>query len=203
MTFLTELNSKKFSINLLQVILCIVICFFYSGIGYAQQDEPYIAKEDTTSAVEKGPGTIEILFTGKPGKALGYSLLLPGAGQIYNRKYWKAPLVWGGVGLFVYYIDQYTRREREFTEEIDRRVMGETLNFQPYSVDALRRFRDITNTNKQYSYLGLAAVYLLSAIEAFVDRHLMEFDVGEDLSLRIRPATFTNGAGISFILTLP
>lgn len=186
-----------------RALMPVIIIYCCHASLISQQEEPYISAGDSTVTVEKGPGTFEILFTGKPGKALTYSLLLPGAGQIYNRKYWKAPLVWGGIGLFVYYIDQYAKRERQFTEEIDRRVMGETLNFANYSVDALRRFRDITNTNKQYSYLGLTAVYILGAIEGFVDRHLMEFDMGEDLSFRIQPVSFPDGAGVSLIITFP
>jgi len=182
----------------------ILFAFYFIGVQtvHSQEDVPYISRGDSTEQItEKGPGTLSILFTGKPGKALSYSLIIPGAGQLYNRRYWKAPLVWGGIGVFIYNIDRYSRLEKDFIAEIDRRAMGQTQEFELYSVDALRRFRDITNVNKQYSYLGLGAVYLLSAIEAFVDRHLMEFDVDQDLSMRFQPIPSLNGVGLSMVIT--
>lgn len=200
MTSSTVLNN---CLNFL-VSSFLFICLILPHYAGAQQDQAYVSRGDTTlSDVERAPGTLKIMFTGKPGKALAYSLLVPGGGQLYNRRYWKAPIVWGGVGLFIYYIDRYSRLERSFVEEIDRRVAGQTQDYGAYSVDALRNFRDITNVNKQYSYLGLGAVYLLGAIEAFVDRHLMEFDVNPDLTLHIRPVSMSGGTGIGLVLTFP
>lgn len=184
----------------------VLLILLFSGPAslFSQQEEPYISRGDSSLAeVEKAPGTLKIMFSGKPGRALAYSLIIPGGGQIYNKRYWKAPIVWGGVGLFIYYIDRYSRQEKSFIEEIDRRVIGQTQDYGAYSVDALRNFRDITNVNKQYSYLGLGAVYLLGAIEAFVDRHLMEFDVNSDLTLQIRPVSMNGGTGIGLVLTFP
>jgi hypothetical protein len=185
------------------LIITLIVLIWLPHSMYAQEPEAYVSTDTFETPPPKAPGTFSILFHGNPGKALTYSLILPGAGQIYNRRYWKAPLVWGGMGAFIYYIDRYTKQERRFIEEIERRVNGDTLDFEFYSVDALRQFRDITNTNKQYSYIGLGALYLLQAIEAFVDRHLMEFDVNENLSIRLRPGGASVPLGMTVVLSFP
>jgi len=204
MIFLSGSNidvNKLFASAFHIIALTLLVGLELAAQSTPDRDSDTVVEDSVDVQNEKGPGTLEILFSGKPGKALTYSLVIPGAGQIYNKKYWKAPLVWGGIGIFVYQISRYAKQERSFEDEIARRVNNEMLEYKNYSTEALRRFRDITNLNKQYSYLGLTAVYLLGAIEAFVDRHLMEFDVSEELSMSIRLDAINNSPALSVRLT--
>mgnify|MGYP006279326399 CR=1 FL=1 len=125
-----------------------------------------------------------------PMKAGIMSLVLPGSGQIYNGRWWKVPLVYGALGGMVYAIvwntDQYNRFQTAYQLKLD----DQPHEFSGTSFDnaqALRSIRDTYDKNRQLSYVGLVFVYLLNGIEAFVDAHLQNFDISEDLSLRVRP----------------
>ena len=95
------------------------------------------------------------------GKATLYSILLPGLGQIYNKEYWKLPLYLGGLGAAFHYYSDFNR------------------NFQ--------RFRNIYRRYRDYSTLIIAAVYLLQVIDANVFSYMHNFEVTDDLSMRMEP----------------
>lgn len=125
-----------------------------------------------------------------PNMALYLSLAVPGAGQIYNKRWWKLPIVYGAYGGLIYaarYNQNYYRRLRD--------AYIAELNGQPHEfsntrlqADDLRRLRDGYDKNKQLSYIGIFGIHLLQAAEAFVDCHLRTFDVSDDLSLRLKPS---------------
>ncbi|MBK9272207.1 MAG: hypothetical protein IPM48_11490 [Saprospiraceae bacterium] len=164
-----------------------------------------ISEQDSISPDQKKTqSTLRNIFQGKPGRALTYSLLLPGAGQIYNGKYWKLPIVYGALALPVYSLainqKNYNRFQKAYIMRVD---FGESSNDEfvgIYSLSSLKSFRDLYDKNLQRSYLGLVAVYLLIGMDAFVDRHLKTFDVSDDLSLQIKPQLNTNSMGIAFHL---
>jgi hypothetical protein len=140
----------------------------------------------------------------RPGKAAMLALVLPGAGQIYNRSYWKLPLVYGGLGGVVYGEYFYQTHYRQFADAYNKiteaqinpdtkvayRIGDEALGPQAKlvrSVDGLnsgvvfyRGYRDIF-----YLYIGL--VYGLQIVDALVDAHLKDFDVSDDLTLHWEP----------------
>lgn len=122
-------------------------------------------------------------------KATILSAILPGAGQVYNKKYWKLPIIYAGLGgfgyMFGFYNSQYNVARKYLKAEYDGD--STTVNNTGLSGDQLlvyktkyRKFRDI-------SVIGLAAVYVLNIIDANVDAHLKTFDVSDDLSLQIKP----------------
>ncbi|MDE5889592.1 MAG: hypothetical protein K2H10_01100, partial [Bacteroidales bacterium] len=122
-----------------------------------------------------------------PGRATVYSIILPGLGQAYNGEYWKIPIYWGGMiasAHFLYTNDvNYKRFKRIHNEatsgaEYTGPVSGETAK---YYRDVYRRYRD-------YSIVALAAVYLLQVIDANVFAYMHDFEVSEDISLKIEPA---------------
>lgn len=123
-----------------------------------------------------------------PKKAAILSLALPGAGQLYNKRWWKLPLVYGAMGGMVYSIDYNTRQYRRFSQAYILALRGEPHEFIDYnlSTQAIKRYRDQFDKRRQLSWIGLAAVHLLQSAEAFVDAHLMQFDLSEDLSLQWR-----------------
>ena len=144
-----------------------------------------------------------------PKKALWLALVLPGAGQIYNRKYWKLPIIYGGFVGCIYaltwnntmykdysqaYIDisdndpetasynKFLHLGQEITSANESRYKEIFKNRK----DKYRRWRDL-------SFFCLIGVYALSVIDAYVDAELSEFDISDDLSLRIEPAVINSG----------
>ena len=160
-------------------------------------------------------------FLPDPQRALWLSLILPGAGQIYNRKYWKLPLVYGGflgcTYAFLWNQQMYMDYSQAYLDIMDDDPTTNSFRnmFPPgYDLNSnLDRFKTIFKNRKDRyrRYRDLSAfcfvgVYLLSVIDAYVDAQLSVFDISPDLSLRITPTTFEtrNGAlttGVGAILT--
>jgi hypothetical protein len=143
-----------------------------------------------------------------PYRAGLYSFIIPGAGQIYNKRYWKAPLVWGAMGGMIYLIDFNKTQKERFETAYGLRVIGtEEDEFVGLisSAEGIKKYRDQYDKYLQQSYLGLVGIYALNALEAYVDAHLKNFDISEDLSLRVNP-TFSNDSGTPYVgisLTIP
>jgi hypothetical protein len=127
-----------------------------------------------------------------PAKATWMSAALPGLGQIYNKRYWKPPIIYAGMAVSIYFlIDNQTKflvarnslRAREGVPGFDV-----DPKYQSYSASQIQSDRDFFRTNRDYSIIGITAVYALNLVDAAVDAHLKSFDVGDDLSLRFRPS---------------
>ncbi|NQX91495.1 MAG: hypothetical protein HRT74_05095 [Flavobacteriales bacterium] len=171
--------------------LLLFLCF--SSIAVAQTEEKPKIVADTT------------FYQHSPKKATILSAVLPGAGQIYNKKYWKAPIAWGGLAACVYFINDNTKeyrfyREAYLAELDDDPNTVNTTGFNFLTVEArqeqFRRWREL-------SYICLAGVYVLQIIDANVDAHLFYFDVDEDIALSWTPfQTSTTGVnpGIGLFL---
>jgi len=131
-----------------------------------------------------------------PKRAALLSLLLPGAGQVYNGKWWKTPFVYGALGGSVAYLQfnqsRYFRFKRALELELARKPHEFTGKIN--STDALRNLRNRYDKNTQTSYVGVVIVYGIIAVEAFVDAHLQNFDISDDLSLR----PLENGLGLVY-----
>ena len=115
--------------------------------------------------------------------------IAPGGGQIYNRRWWKLPIVYGAMGSMVYLItfNQDTYRRLRTALELER--MDEDHEFTGTAIDneqSLLSLRDQYDKNTQLSYIGLTFVYMLTAMEAYVDAHLRNFDINDDLTMELR-----------------
>ncbi len=176
-------------------ITCLLFLCFAMGELVAQAAPDSVAVDtlvqDTLPKKEK-KGSI---FSGKPGKAMMMSLVIPGTGQIYNKSYLRVPFVWGavgGMGYLVYYNTQkYNCLKDAYIASIDGTAYvfpdqcSEFNNISISSTAQIKALRDEYNKNRQLSIIGLAAVWLLNGVDAFVNAHLKEFDVDENLSLEI------------------
>ncbi len=156
--------------------------------------------KDTTSSPKLRPLPV-------PKKAWLYSLILPGAGQIYNGHWWKTPFVYGALGYMVNRIAFNQNQYKTFNDAYVLALRNEPNEFPGVAVSTLRVFRDRFDKRRQLSYIGLVAAYGLQSIEALVDAHLQNFDVDEDLSIRVKPSLGIPGPGgmapgISFTLRL-
>lgn len=135
-------------------------------------------------------------FSGNPGKAALYSLIFPGAGQFYNKRYWKVPIALAAEGAAIYLLADNIKTFRKWDDEWKFQLLNGTNNpdvTNVYDPDAIKRIRDDARQRKDYSWVGLVGVHLLITAEAFIDRHLIEFDVSEDLSMHVLPLPHIGG----------
>ena len=143
-----------------------------------------------------------------PKRALWLALVLPGAGQIYNRKYWKLPLIYGGFMGCIYALSWNNMMYKDYSQayldimdddpgtasynkflhlgvQIDQSNEDRYKKLFKNRKDKYRRWRDL-------SFFAMLGVYALSVIDAYVDAELSEFDISKDLSLRVTPAVISN-----------
>jgi len=148
------------------------------------------------SAIESGT-SVELDSNEKSGlrnpkKAAIMSALVPGLGQIYNRKYWKLPIVYGAVGTSVYLIgfnrSQYKLFKQYYLWDIDPDTPLKSPYYPDVQPQSLRQQADQYRSWMEFSYIALTVAYLLQIVDASVDAHLSGFDVSEDLSINIRPS---------------
>lgn len=182
-------------------LLCLLLVGWLPLGGYAQPTDSLppaplastLGAPDTSLRVKlRQPRIIE------PRRALWWSLA-PGGGQIYNGRYWKAPLVYGAfvgvAALADFNTTNYNRLQRAYQAKLrgdDHEFTGTSLD----NVTSLRNLRDRADKRRQTSYFGLFLVYAMQSMEAFVDAHLMTFDTRDDLEIGLRPVvTPTPGNG--------
>ena len=125
----------------------------------------------------------------QPARAAIYSAVIPGAGQVYNRKYWKVPIVFAGLGISYWFIQDNNKEfQRYKTAYLD------VLNDRPdefdgqYGADQLRDVADTYQRWRDLSYVAVGLVYALNIIDASVDGYFVRFDVSKDLTLHAGPA---------------
>lgn len=121
-----------------------------------------------------------------PTKAGLYSAVLPGLGQYYNKKYWKIPIVWGGigtgVGITLWNQKQYTKYRDAFIAQLNGQP-HEFSNVPGITADALGRVQDRAKRQRDYAIAVTGLVYILNIVDAVVDAHLYEGRKDPDLTL--------------------
>lgn len=143
-----------------------------------------------------------------PKRALWLALVLPGAGQIYNRKYWKLPIVYGGFVGCVYAIrwnnQMYHDYSQAYMDLVDNDSqthsydqflhLGNKItpeNIERYK-ELFRKRKDRYRRWRDLSIFTMIGVYVLSVIDAYVDASLSEFDISDNLTLRVSPTIINN-----------
>ena len=151
-----------------------------------------------------------------PGKAALRSAIIPGWGQIYNRKYWKVPIVYGAIGttagIFIYNLQNYKDTRFAYRVKYNMRVNGTDSALysqikdvlQPLSESSLRSYRDQFRRDIDYSVVFFVIMWGLNVVDAAVDAHLKSFDVSPDLSFRIKPgrSELAGTNGMSLVLSI-
>lgn len=125
-----------------------------------------------------------------PKKAALYSAILPGAGQIYNRKYWKLPIVYGGGIALGYSVAFNHRNFSSFKQELIKRqqnLSGLNPELSFYTDSDLNTFQSFYRRYRDISIAGCLLLYAMNIIDASVDAHLFYFAVSDDLSVRWQP----------------
>ncbi|TDP04004.1 DUF5683 domain-containing protein [Flavobacterium sp. 245] len=171
--------------------------FFLCGFVYSQPQN--ILKKDSFNSQ-----TLDPL---RPAKAGFYSAVLPGLGQVYNKKYWKVPLVYGAIGTSMYFYIDNKKQYNIYRDEYKNRLAGNKSNSEYLSrlsesqlMSAQKQFR----RNSDLSLLCAVGFYALNIIDANVDASLSQFNVNNQLAFKpliIKDKTLKNDLIISCIYT--
>jgi hypothetical protein len=164
-----------------------------------------IVKKD--SITSDGDGSVK-LKPGKyhsPKKAALLSAVIPGAGQIYNRKWWKVPVIYVGAGALAYSFQFNQSRYVNYRNAYKYRIDGDASTLDNYigiySDDNLNTLQKYYHRYRDLTVIGFAALYALNIIDASVDAHLFNFDVSDDLSLNIQPTLINTTANMDHYVT--
>lgn len=193
-------------------LIIYILLLVFALPAWAQRKESPIDTQDTIPLTQK---EIDRLFwKPDPMRAVWLGAIIPGAGQIYNRSYWKLPIVYGGFMGCVYAItwtnNQYTAYKEAY-RDIYYDIQNGSVSNSPdksynailpegYSIQTMggtqtyqSRLKDWQNSslrNRDMAILVAVAVYALSLIDAYVDAQLFDFDISNDLSLNVSPQLY-------------
>lgn len=168
------------------------ILFFFYFYGFAQTETDTIpANIDKNVVIDSTIIVREPMNILAPSRAAFYSAVLPGLGQVYNKKYWKVPIVYAALGTGVYFYLDNDKVYKRYRNAYKSRLAGHT-NDEFYgdgqapkvSNDGLIRAQNTLRRNKELSLLITFGIYALNIIDANVDAHLLQYNLDENLALK-------------------
>jgi Family of unknown function (DUF5683) len=167
--------------------------YFLSLSSFYSQKQNEIKSKDTLKIIE-----YDAL---RPAKASFYSAVLPGLGQVYNKKYWKVPLVYGAIGTSLYFYRDSQKQYDVYRTEYKNRLEGiknkdEFLAKQ--SESTLINAQKFYQRNRDLSALFMVAFYVLNIVDANIDAHLSQFNVGDKLSFNTNSSNSGNFTETNF-----
>ena len=181
--------------------------------GAEKRDETMKTIQLTVDSAYKAlADTIPVKWVPDSKKAMWYAIAIPGGGQIYNRKYWKLPIIYGGFLGCVYAIKWNNTMYRDYSQAyID--IMDDDPNtvsyndFVPLNYDVkanetrlkelFKRKKDYYRRYRDLSIFCMIGVYALSIIDAYVDAELSSFDISRDLSMKVRPTVISSHSNLA------
>lgn len=163
-----------------------------------------------SKTVKVGPDTAKKY---NPNVAVRRSAMLPGWGQVTNKKIWKIPIIYGALGttgyLFFRNLNQYKEARSAYINATDGNAANDNLIKEPYysvrlQPERIKSFRNSVRQNVDYSVLFFIAFWGLNVADAAVDANLKTFDVSDDLSFKIKAgySPLANTNGVSLILAI-
>lgn len=185
------------------MVMCIRILLFITFISFAlplwaqqqgdsvsvkinpkqkkQTEKDSVVKDSARIALEKLPKTAALK-----------SAILPGLGQLQNKRWWKVPLFYGGFAAFVLAYQDNNKQYHVFLKEVQYRLANNQTPENPayagYSFVGLVKIKDNFRRNRELSVIGGVVLYAVNIIDAYVDAKFFRFDISENLSLQVRPA---------------
>ena len=155
---------------------------------FAQENDKKEEKKESTEVLRVESATVirDPIDPLAPARAAFYSAVLPGLGQAYNKKYWKIPIVYAGLGIGMYFYLDNDKEYQRYRDAYKRRLAGfeDDEFFGTVTDDGLREAQKTLRRNKEISLLVTIGIYALNIIDANVDAHLLQYNVDENLSLR-------------------
>lgn len=198
-------------------LLLLLFSFLWFQLGFSQEEEKKENKKQPQQTQEvdslaqnmKGKGVTfeevtkqENINPLAPSKAAFYSAILPGLGQIYNKRYWKAPIVWGamGTGIYVYSFNntEYRRARNAFKRRLAGFEDDEFFDLNgdgvgpDVSSEALQSAQENAQRDRDLALVITIALYALNIIDANVDSHLKQYNVSDDLAVDFNPVIDIN-----------
>ena len=201
-------------------------CFMLAGLQglSAQEKADSLSAPDSLMAMEEAPIRLNVdsivktkelkapkdwsTWRPNPKRALWLALVIPGGGQIYNRKYWKLPIIYGGFMGCIYAMSwnnsQYVDYSKAYHDLTDNDPATQSYNEflhlgtqirdqdKKHYEDIFRKRKDRFRRYRDLSFFILCGVYALSVIDAYVDAELSVFDISKDLSLKVEPTILNN-----------
>ena len=139
-----------------------------------------------------------------PKKAALYSAIIPGAGQVYTKKYWKVPLIYAGLITSAYYINESYSLYNLYKQTYINRSVGDNLDDLEYTDANLVTLTAHYRRNTEVSALLFTLTYVLNIVDASVNAHLFNYNVSEDISIIVQPIYFSkeNVSGLSLSIKL-
>mgnify|MGYP003542011717 FL=1 len=166
-----------------------------------------------TDSIQKKMPQPKKRFIPNSNRSVWLAMAFPGAGQIYNRKYWKLPIVYGGFVGCAYALSWNNKMYKDYSQAYldimdDDPKTNSYQDFLPpsYNIsgeeerfkEIFRKRKDAYRRQRDLSIFCFIGVYLLSIIDAYVDAELSDFDITKDLGLKVEPTTFSNGNNKDF-----
>jgi len=179
-------KSEKFSITL--ILFFFTLSAFDANAQRSKADSVFL--NSPLDQIE----TIKMVSEQDPNKAAMLSAVLPGLGQAYNNQYWKIPLIYGGgmiIGHYIHYNDVLFNEFRNALIAVKDNNPNTTNPYSQFSDTSLQRNRDAFHKNRDMLILVGAAFYLLNIVDAHVSAHLHEFEVNDNLALKVSPTIQT------------
>ena len=165
-------------------IICILFVALFSASLFAQKDS-------TNVKIKNKLKTSQVIYNPlSPSKAAFYSAIFPGMGQIYNRKYWKAPIVWGALAIPTYYYQLNNSEYKRYRRAYKLRKNGLQDEFTlddgstPVSLETIETAQKQLRENRDMSLLTGVILYVLQIVEASVNAHLIQFNTDDNLSFK-------------------
>lgn len=173
--------------NIFACILCAGVCLFVI--------HPVSAQDADTASVQP------VVKTHLPKKAVIMSALVPGLGQIYNKKYWKVPIIYGAGGAFAYYLTYYQGKYSKFRTAYASAEEGQEYDIDGrfYSYKELENGQNVYRRYRDLNVLGISAIYFLNIVDSMIDAHFFYYDVSDNLTMHIQPAVFNNPGSTSSV----
>lgn len=132
-----------------------------------------------------------------PIKALRMSAALPGLGQVYNKKYWKPPVIYAGAATLLYFANYNGTRYKKYKTAVLYRLDGDSTTIDDfvfkYSDQDLLTLKTYFRRNRDLCYIGTGLLYVLNLLDAYVDAHLFYFTVKDDVIIGYQPYILNNG----------
>ncbi len=165
--------------------------------SFIRTDTTVVARIDTAMI----PGK-RLPFTPVPKRAGLYSAILPGMGQLYNRQYWKMPVIYAGMAVTGYFLIDNINKHRDYRKIYIGRIDNDptTTDDLTYTTEEVKLLQDTYKKYTDLTVLFTALGYMIQVLDAVASAHLKNFDVSPDISMRMQPVLYGNGIGFGVVM---